>query len=42
MQQIKLLLLSLVFILATGCSENDHSEQGHSHDKAPNKHESIN
>ena len=42
MQQIKLLLLGLVFILAMGCSEHDHSDQGHSHDKTPNKHESIN
>lgn len=32
MQQIKLLLPAIFLIIAAGCSDHDHSDQGHSHD----------
>ena len=41
MQQIKLLLLGLFLILAAGCSDHEHSDQGHSHDNKTKQHDSI-
>ena len=41
MKQTKLLLLGFLLIIAAGCSDHEHSDQGHSHDNTTSNHDSI-
>ena len=41
MKQIKLLVLGVFLVVAAGCSDHEHSDQGHSHDNNPKQHDSI-
>lgn len=41
MKQTKLLLLGFLLIIAAGCSDHEHSNQGHSYDSTTNSHDSI-